>query len=92
MRLVGASRWMTELPFMLEAILASIAGGIVAIGLITVAKEFVLNNIFKVPVQNGVIPNLDINDVLVAGGIGLITGVVVAALTALVTLRLYVKL
>jgi cell division transport system permease protein len=92
MRLVGASRWMTELPFMLEAILASIAGGIVAIGLITLGKEFVLNNIFKVPVQNGVIPNLDINDVLVAGGVGLITGVIVAGLTALVTLRLYVKL
>jgi cell division transport system permease protein len=92
MRLVGASRWMTELPFMLETILASLAGGVIAIGFIALGKEFVLNNIFKVPVENGVIPNLDINDVLVAGGVGLITGVVVAGLTALVTLRLYVKL
>jgi len=92
MRLVGASRWMTELPFMLETILASLVGGLIAIGLIALGKQFVLNNIFKVPVQNGVIPNLDINDVLVAGGLGLIAGVVVAGLTALVTLRLYVKL
>jgi cell division transport system permease protein len=92
MRLVGASRWMTELPFMLETILASIAGGLIAIGFIALGKEFVLNNIFKVPVENGVIPNLNINDVLVAGGVGLITGVIVAGLTALVTLRLYVKL
>jgi len=92
MRLVGASRWMTELPFMLETILASIVGGLISIALIALGKQFVLNNIFKVPVQNGVIPNLDINDVLVAGGLGLISGVIVAGLTALVTLRLYVKL
>ena len=27
MRLVGASRWMTELPFMLEAMIAAVIGG-----------------------------------------------------------------
>jgi cell division transport system permease protein len=92
MRLVGASRWMTELPFMLETVLASLVGGLIAIGLIALGKEFVLNNIFKVPVENGVIPNLDVNDVLVAGGLGLIAGIGVSALTAFLTLRLYVKL
>jgi len=92
MRLVGASRWMTELPFMLETVLASLVGGLISIALIALGKQFVLDNIFKVPVQNGVIPNLNINDVLVAGGLGLISGIVVSALTALVTLRLYVKL
>jgi cell division transport system permease protein len=92
MRLVGASRWMTELPFMLETILATVLGGIISIVLIALGKQFVLNNIFKVPVQNGVIPNLDINDVIIAGGLGLIAGVVVSALTAFATLRLYVKL
>ena len=34
MRLVGASRWMTELPFMLEAVIATLVGGLIAIGLI----------------------------------------------------------
>jgi cell division transport system permease protein len=92
MRLVGASRWMTELPFMLETIFATVIGGVIAIGLIALGKQFVLDNIFKVPVQNGVIPNLNTNDVLVAGGLGLIAGVVLAALTAFATLRLYVKL
>jgi cell division transport system permease protein len=92
MRLVGASRWMTELPFMLETIFATVIGGLIAIGLIALGKQFVLDNIFKVPVQNGVIPNLNTNDVLVAGGLGLIAGVVLAALTAFATLRLYVKL
>lgn len=92
MRLVGASRWMTELPFMLETIAASLVGGLISLGLIWIGKEFMLNNVFKVPVQNGVIPNLGSNDILVAGGLGLISGVVLAAITAFATLRLYVKL
>jgi cell division transport system permease protein len=92
MRLVGASRWMTELPFMLETIFATVIGGLIAIALIGLGKQFVLDNIFKVPVQNGVIPNLSTNDILVAGGLGLIAGILLAALTAFATLRLYVKL
>jgi cell division transport system permease protein len=92
MRLVGASRWMTELPFMLETVVATFIGGLIALGLIAAGKEFVLNNVFKVPVQNGVIPNLSSNDILVAGGLGLIAGVVLAAITAFATLRLYVRL
>lgn len=92
MRLVGASRWMTELPFMLETVLATVVGGLIALGLIALGKQFVLNNIFSGPVSNGVIPNLSANDILVAGGIGLIAGVVLAAVTAFATLRLYVRL
>jgi cell division transport system permease protein len=92
MRLVGASRWMTELPFMLETIFATLIGGLIAMGLIALGKQFVLDNIFKVPTENGVIPNLDTNDILVAGGLGLIAGIALAALTAFATLRLYVKL
>lgn len=92
MRLVGASRWMTELPFMLETVVATFVGGLIALGLIAIGKEFVLNNIFKVPVENGVIPDLGTNDILVAGGLGLIGGIAVAAVTAFATLRLYVRL
>ena len=92
MRLVGASRWMTELPFMLETIFATFVGGLISLALITLGKEFVLNGIFKSPVENGVIPDLTTNDILVAGGIGLIAGIVLAAITAFATLRLYVRL
>jgi cell division transport system permease protein len=45
-----------------------------------------------VPVENGVIPDLGTNDILVAGGLGLIGGIALAALTAFATLRLYVRL
>ncbi|MDQ2749824.1 MAG: permease-like cell division protein FtsX [Actinomycetota bacterium] len=92
MRLVGASRWMTELPFMLEAVVATAVGGLISVAVIWIGKHYVLDSIFKVPVQNGVIPNLSINDVVIAGGTGLIIGIVLSAVTAFATLRLYVRL
>ncbi|PZS17587.1 MAG: hypothetical protein DLM57_07965, partial [Pseudonocardiales bacterium] len=92
MRLVGASRWMTELPFMLEAVVATAIGGLISVAVIWFGKHYVLDGIFKVPTQNGVIPNLVINDILKAGGMGLGVGIVLSALTAFATLRLYVRL
>lgn len=92
MRLVGASRWMTELPFMLETVIATAFGGLLAFGMVALGKYAVLTGIFPRQVESGVIPNLDINDVLVASGAGLIAGVALAAITAFATLRLYVKL
>jgi cell division transport system permease protein len=77
---------------MLETIFAAAVGGLIALGLIALGKQFVLNGIFKSPVENGVIPDLSTNDVLIAGGIGLMAGIVLAALTAFATLRLYVRL
>jgi cell division transport system permease protein len=92
MRLVGASRWMTELPFILETVIAALIGGLISVGLIWLGKHYVLDGIFKVPTENGVIPNLTTNDILVAGGAGIIVGIVLAAVTAFATLRLYVRL
>jgi cell division transport system permease protein len=77
---------------MIETIFATIVGGLLASGLIAVGKQFVLHGIFKGPVERHVIPDLSTNDVLVAGGIGLMFGIVLAALTAFATLRLYVRL
>ena len=92
MRLVGASRWMTQLPFMIEAVIAALVGGVLAIVLDYVGKVAILDGIFKQQVENGVLPQLSTNDVLVAGGIGAIGGVVLAAITAYATLRLLVRL
>jgi cell division transport system permease protein len=91
MRLVGASRWMTELPFMLETVIAAIVGGVIATGFIWLGKHFVMDNVLAGPTDAGTIPNLRINDVLVAGGLGLGVGIVLSAVTAFATLRLYVK-
>jgi prolipoprotein diacylglyceryltransferase len=43
-------------------------------------------------VQRKVLPDLEINDVLIAGGISLFGGILIAAVTAYITLRLYVRL
>ncbi len=51
-----------------------------------------LDKILGSQTSKGVIPNLTSNDILLAGGAGLIVGVVLSALTAFATLRLYVRL
>lgn len=92
MRLVGASRWMTQLPFIIEAVIAAFIGGVLATVLNFVGKRFVLESIFRQQVENGILPQLSTNDVLLASGYGLIGGVVLAAITAYLTLRLLVRL
>ncbi len=92
MRLVGAARWMTQLPFLIEAVIGAAVGGIVGIVAVWVGKHYILNVLLKTSVDNQVIPNLTTNDVLVAGGASLLAGIVLAAITAYATLRLYVRL
>ena len=92
MRLVGASRWMTELPFMLETVLATVVGGLIALALVWVGKSYVLDGIFQVQVDRGTIPNLQAGDLAVAGTLGIVVGLVLSAITAFATLRLRVKL
>jgi cell division transport system permease protein len=92
MRLVGASRWMTELPFILETVVAALVGGLIAVGATWLGKHFLLDEILAGPTGRGTIPNLDVNQVFVAGGAGLVVGLILSALTAFLTLRLYVRL
>jgi len=72
-------------------VIASVLGGIIATVLIYIGKWYVLDRVLSHSTASGTIPNLGINEVLVAGGIGVITGIALSAITALVTLRVYVK-
>lgn len=92
MRLVGASRWVTQLPFMIEAVIAALVGGLIAIAFDFAARYALLDRVFGDQVKNQVLPNLNTNDILLAGGAGLIAGVLLAAITAYSTLRLAVKI
>lgn len=89
MRLVGASRWYTQLPFLLEAVLAATVGVILAIvGLVVVRAAFldrVLNQF------SSLFARVDYLDILYISPILLAVGASMAALTAYVTLRLYVR-
>jgi cell division transport system permease protein len=91
MRLVGASRWYTQLPFLLEAVVAATLGVLIAIiGLIIVRALFLekaLNQFY----QANLIARIDYADILYIAPILFFVGVVMAAATAYVTLRLYVR-
>ena len=91
MRLVGASRWYTQLPFLVEAMVAALIGVIIAIvGLIVVRAAF-LQNALRQFYQANLIAKIDYADILYIAPILVLVGVAMAGLAAYVTLRLYVR-
>ena len=91
MRMVGATRWYTQLPFLLEAVLAATIGVILAIlGLIVVRALFLedaLDQFYKA----NLIARIDYADILYISPIMFFVGVVMAGVPGYVTLRLYVR-
>lgn len=92
MRLVGASRWVTQLPFMIEAVISALLGALIAIGFDFAGRYALLTQVFGAQVRDKVLPDITVAEVLYAGGAGLVAGVVLAAITAYTTLRLAVKI
>ncbi|MEO7261947.1 MAG: FtsX-like permease family protein, partial [Jatrophihabitantaceae bacterium] len=92
MRLVGASRWMTQLPFVIEAMLAAVVGAVLAMVGNWVAKVVFLDGLLGDQVKSRILQPISGNDIILAGGVGLVSGVILAAATAWLTLRLYVRL
>ncbi|HJQ02938.1 MAG TPA: permease-like cell division protein FtsX, partial [Jatrophihabitans sp.] len=92
MRLVGASRWMTQLPFVIEAMVAAAVGAVLAMIGNWVAKMVFLDGLLGDQVKSRILQPIFGNDIILAGGVGLIAGVILAAGTAWLTLRLYVRL
>jgi cell division transport system permease protein len=92
MRLVGASRWMTQLPFVIEAMVAAVIGAVLAMLGNWIAKLVFLDGLLGDQVKSRILQPIVGNDILLAGGVGLIAGVILAAVTAWATLRLYVRL
>jgi cell division transport system permease protein len=92
MRLVGASRWYTQLPFMLEAALAGVAGAVLAVVWLILAKVLFIDKLLAGPIRSGIFPPLELDSIILTSPwIGL-TGVALAVVAAYVTLRLYVRL
>jgi cell division transport system permease protein len=92
MRLVGASRWYTQLPFLVEAMLAALIGVVIAIvGLILVRALF-LENALDQFYQANLIAPVDYADILYYSAPFMVfLGLAMAGITAYVTLRLYVR-
>ncbi|OCB52121.1 cell division protein FtsX [Mycobacterium malmoense] len=91
MRLVGASRWYTQLPFLVEAMLAAAIGvAIAVVGLILVRAWF-LDNALSQFYQAHLIAKVDYSDILYISPWLFLLGVSMAGLTAYATLRLYIR-
>lgn len=91
MRLVGATRWYTQLPFLVEAMVAATAGVIIAIiGLIVVRAVF-LGNALNQFYQANLIAKVDYADILYDSWKLFLVGVAMAGITAYATLRVYVR-
>ena len=89
MKLVGASNWFIQAPFVLEAVVAGLIGAVLGFIALFVSKIVLLDGKLQAlatiltPVQNG---DLWLMLPLLAG-----VGAVVSAVTAWVTLRFYLK-
>ena len=91
MRMVGATRWYTQLPFLLEAVLAATIGLVIAIIGLIIVRALFLENALNQFYQANLIARIDYADILYISPIMFFVGVAMAAVTAYVTLRLYVR-
>ena len=91
MRLVGATRWYTQLPFLVEAVVAATAGVIIAIVGLMVVRALFLDNALSQFYQAHLIAPVDYADILYISP-GLLAGaLLVAGVTSYLTLRVYVR-
>jgi cell division transport system permease protein len=88
MRLVGATRWYTQLPFLLEAVVAGVVGAVLGIIMLIITKAGFLDSVFT----GDVFPKITMLELLFpVAPILLAVSVVISAITGYVTLRLYVR-
>jgi cell division transport system permease protein len=92
MRLVGATRWYTQLPFLIEAVVTGVVGALIAAGGLLVGKFLFIDQLLSGIVSNGVVPPIEVSDVIWVSPILVMIGAGIAAVTGYVTLRLYVRL
>jgi cell division transport system permease protein len=91
MRLVGATRWYTQLPFLVEAMVAATVGVIIAIIGLVVVRGLFLDNALNQFYQANLIARIDYAHILYISPWLFLVGVTMAGLTAYLTLRLYVR-
>ncbi|MFV0532839.1 MAG: permease-like cell division protein FtsX [Cumulibacter sp.] len=91
MRLVGASRWYTQVPFVLEAAVAGLLGAGLAVAGLFATKRFLVEGAFASMIESGTIPPVHASDIWAVSPLIAGAGVLLAGVTAWLTLRLYVR-
>jgi cell division transport system permease protein len=91
MRLTGATRWYTQLPFLLESMVAGMIGSLLGILGLVVSKAAYVDELLADVFEAGIVPRLTYTDIFAVAPILAFVGAGVAAVTGYVTLRLYVR-
>jgi len=89
MKLVGASNWFIQMPFVLEAVFAAIIGALFSGVLLIIVKVFVLEG--SLEALTNLLTPVRWNDVLLMFPVLAGVGGLISAVTAWVTLRFYIR-
>jgi cell division transport system permease protein len=88
MRLVGASNFYIQLPFLLEGVIAGLLGWVLAAGLLIGVKSLLLNNLQQYFSYNVGLSVSDLVEVIV---LAMCVGVLLCGVTSFLTLRRYLR-
>ena len=88
MRLVGASNFYVQLPFLVEGILAGLAGWLLAVGLLIAVKTLGLDSLQQYFPYNVELSAADLIEVIV---LAMVTAVLLCGATSFLTLRRYLR-
>ncbi|SCL35246.1 cell division protein FtsX [Micromonospora pallida] len=89
MKLVGASNWFIQAPFVLEAVVAGLIGSLLGLLALIGAKQFVFDG--SLQSLQGLLSPVSWGDILIMFPIMAGVGGLVSAVTAWVTLRFYLR-
>lgn len=91
MRMVGASRWFTQAPFVLEAVMATFIGACASVAGLLLGKRFVLDKALASIYDAQLIAPVTTNDIWLVAPVVAVIGLLFAVITAQLTLRMYVR-
>jgi cell division transport system permease protein len=88
MRLVGASNFYVQLPFLVEGVLAGLAGWLIASALLVAVKSLGLDTLQQYFPYNVTLSATDLIEVIL---LAMVMGVVICGITSFFTLRRYLR-
>ena len=91
MRLVGASSFSIQLPFLVEGAVAGLVGGGIACLVLVLGKVFVVDGIISKSISAGVLPPLAWSDFEGTMPVLILLGIIVSGLASFLTLRRFVR-
>jgi cell division transport system permease protein len=88
MRLVGASNFYVQLPFLVEGMIAGLFGWLVATGLLILVKSVLLGSLQHIFPYGVSLRTADLVEVII---VAMITGLLICGATSFLTLRRYLR-